>query len=54
MIVWSDYEASSPRSMTRPARTESPDTLADVKSWGFGHDVRQPRPLFVATRLPLR
>jgi len=55
MIVWSADEVSTPRStMTRPARAESPDPLAEAKSWGFGHDIGQPRPAFVAAMLSLR
>ena len=55
MVVWSAHQASAPRSVTaRNARMESSEVLADVKSWGFGHDVRQPRPSFAASTLSLR
>ena len=55
MVVWSAHEASAPRSMmARRSPMESPDVLADAKSWGFGHGIRQPRPSFTATVLPLR
>ena len=55
MMVWSAHETSTPRSMiVRGARMESIEVLADTKSWGFGHDVRQPRPSFAMTALSLR
>ena len=44
MVIWGSDELKTPRARVAEPRTESQDVLADARSWGFGHGIRQPRP----------
>jgi hypothetical protein len=43
MVVWGSDEPKTPRASLQTSQTELQDVLADARSWGFCHDVRQPR-----------
>ena len=44
MVVWGSDDPTALSTRGRESRTESEAVLADARSWGFGHDFRQPRP----------
>jgi hypothetical protein len=47
MVIWSTEDESRQRAATlRATPADSPEVLANAKSWGFGHGVRQPRLTF--------
>ncbi len=43
MVTWGIDEPKPPRADAPAPRDESPEVLADVKSWGFGHGIPQSR-----------